>query len=178
MFTQSGELVREWGTKGSGDGQFNQPGGIIVRANGNIVVADQCNHRLQEFTSTGKHIRTIGGYGAKVGQFGSPEPSGSRFGGPHFLAQDSQGRVYTSEGAAGRIQQLADDGTPLLSWGSKTKEPGSFGEYNFGNLKNSMGPIGVFVDRSSKSYALTSRSWESPVLLRLSRTACRPTPTR
>ncbi len=147
MFTQSGELVREWGSKGSGDGQFNQPGGIVVRPNGNIIVADQCNHRLQEFTSTGKHIRTIGGYGAKVGQFGSPEPSGSRFGGPHFLAQDSEGRLYTSEGAAGRIQLLLDDGTPLLSWGSKTQEPGAFGEYNFGNLKNSMGPIGVFVDR-------------------------------
>lgn len=148
MFTQSGELLREWGSKGVADGQFLQPGGIIVRANGNIVVADQCNHRLQEFTSHGEHIRTIGKYGAELGQFGSPEPSGSRFGGPHFLAQDSQGRLYTTEGAAGRIQQLADDGTPLLSWGSKTKEPGAFGEYNFGNLKNSMGPIGVFVDRN------------------------------
>ena len=150
ILSQSGKLIREWGTKGSSDGQFVQPGGIIVRPNGNIVVADQCNHRLQEFTSTGEHIRTIGKYGAEVGQFGSPEPSGSRFGGPHFLAQDSQGRMYTSEGAAGRIQQLDAIGTPLLSWGSKTKEPGAFGEYSFGNLKNTFGPIGVFVDRDDK----------------------------
>lgn len=147
VFSQTGTLVREWGTKGGAEGQFFQPGGIIVRSNGNIVVADQCNHRLQEFTSTGEHVRTIGKYGAELGQFGSPEPSGSRFGGPHFLTQDSLGRLYTSEGAAGRIQQLASDGAPLLSWGSKTQEPGAFGEYNFGNLKNSMGPIGVFVDR-------------------------------
>lgn len=147
LVTTRGELVREWGTKGSDPGQFQQPGGIVVRPNGNIVVADQCNHRLQEFTSTGEHVRTIGKYGAEGGQFGSPEPPGSRFGGPHFLAQDSLGRLYTSEGAAGRIQQLAADGTSLLAWGSKSQEPGAFGEYQFGNLKNSFGPIGVFVDR-------------------------------
>ena len=113
IVTQSGEIVRQWGSKGSGNGQFNQPGGIIIRSNGNFVVADQCNHRLQEFTSEGEHIRNIGQHGEKAGQFGSPELPGSRFGGPHFLGQDSQGRMYTSEGAAGRIQQLSSDGAPL-----------------------------------------------------------------
>ncbi|MDX1929463.1 MAG: hypothetical protein SFV81_23250 [Pirellulaceae bacterium] len=150
IVTQSGEIVRQWGSKGSGSGQFNQPGGIIIRSNGNIVVADQCNHRLQEFTSAGEHVRSIGQHGDKAGQFGSPELPGSRFGGPHFLGQDSQGRMYTSEGAAGRIQQLDSDGTPLKLWGSKTVEPGAFGEYKFGGLKNTFGPIGVFVDRNDQ----------------------------
>lgn len=150
IVTQSGELVRQWGSKGNDNGQFNQPGGIVIRSNGNIVVADQCNHRLQEFTGSGEHIRNIGKHGDKTGEFGSPEPFGSRFGGPHFLGQDGQGRLYTSEGAAGRIQQLDCDGTPLTVWGSKTIEPGAFGEYSFGGLKNTFGPIGVFVDRSSQ----------------------------
>jgi DNA-binding beta-propeller fold protein YncE len=143
VYSKKGELIRQWGSKGSADGEFNQPGGIILRSDGTLVVADQCNHRLQEFTIHGGFVR-------KLGQFGSPEQPGSRFGGPHFLTQDSKGRLYTSEGARGRIQQMDAVGNALNAWGSKTVEPGAFGEYQFGNLKNTFGPIGVFVDNHDR----------------------------
>jgi DNA-binding beta-propeller fold protein YncE len=150
VFTYAGKPVREWGKKGTGDGEFNQPGGMVLRADGTILVADQCNHRIQVFDATGKFLRKWGEHGSKPGQFGGFEPAGSRFAGPHFLAQDSQGRIYTTEGVLGRVQQFDPDGKPLAAWGSKTKEPGAFGEYNFGKLKNTFGPIGVFVDKRDR----------------------------
>ena len=41
-----------WGTRGSGQGQFNGPEGITV-AHGEVFVADGSNHRIQVFSLTG-----------------------------------------------------------------------------------------------------------------------------
>lgn len=150
VYSYDGKLLREWGSKGQQPGQFHQPGGLVIRSDGTIVIADQCNHRVQVFDRDGKFLREWGGHGADAGQFGGPEPAGSRFGGPHFLAQDREGRLYTTEGALGRIQQLDRDGAPLRVWGDKVREPGAFGEYTFGKLPNTFGPIGVFVDHRNR----------------------------
>src|SRR5262249_32959548 len=76
-----------------------------------------------------------------------PEHAGSRFGGPHFLAQDKKGRLYTTEGVAGRVQQLSPEGKPLLAWGDKGDQPGGFGSLKLGLSKFSFGPIGIMLDR-------------------------------
>src|SRR5262249_55137434 len=92
---------REWGRRGTGDGEFNQPGGIVLVGDGTLFVADQGNHRVQKFTREGKFLATWGEYGSKPGQFGGPEPAGSRFAGPHFLSTDGLGRLFATEGARG-----------------------------------------------------------------------------
>lgn len=146
VYTESGELVREWGRPGNGDGEFNQPGGIVLYPDGTLYVTDQCNHRIQKFTSDGKFLGKWGEYGTEPGQFGGSLPAGSRFGGPHFLTLDSQGRLYTTEGALGRVQQFSSDGTSLLVWGDKGDQPGGFGAMQMSGLSNTVGPIGIFVD--------------------------------
>lgn len=146
VYRETGEVVREWGSKGSGDGEFNQPGGIVFPKPGTVLIADQCNHRIQKFTRDGKYISQWGGYGTEPGQFDGLGTNGSRFGGPHFLALDRQGRIYTTEGIQGRVQQFTADGMLLAKWGDKGDEPGGFGAYKFGNLPQTFGPIGVTVD--------------------------------
>jgi len=150
VYTPAGEVIREWGKRGTGDGEFHMPGGIVLLPDKTLLAVDQCNHRVQKFTTDGKYLGQWGGYGSEPGRFGAPEAAGSRFGGPHFLAKDSKDRLYTTEGVAGRIQQLSLDGRPLRAWGNKSSEPGGFGEYQFGNMKNSFGPVGVLVDRSDR----------------------------
>jgi DNA-binding beta-propeller fold protein YncE len=150
VYTEAGALVREWGKLGRGDGDFHQPGGIVLRADGTLYVTDQCNHRIQKFTVHGKFLAKWGEYGSEPGQFGAPEPAGSRFGGPHFLAQDSQGRLYTTEAARGRVQQLSADGEPLLAWGDKGDQPGGFGAVPLPGTHNTFGPVGVLVDRHDR----------------------------
>jgi len=126
VYADNGVVVREWGQRGTADGEFHQPGGIVLYPDGSVYVTDQCNHRVQKFTSDGKFVAKWGEHGSLPGQFGGAEPAGSRFAGPHFLSMDSQGRLYTTEGVMGRVQQFSADGRALLSWGNKTDEPGGF----------------------------------------------------
>lgn len=119
VYAGDGKLVREWGKKGKDDGEFNQPGGIVFGPEGTVYVTDQCNHRVQQFTTTGKFLAQWGEYGKQPGQFGDPGSPGSRFGGPHLIARDSQGRLYTTEGTVGRVQQFSSAGKPLAAWGNK-----------------------------------------------------------
>ncbi len=150
VYSEDGKVVREWGKKGKSDGELNGPGGILLAADGNVYVADQRNHRVQKFTREGKFLAKWGEHGSNPGQFGGKETAGSRFGGPHFLSQDSQGRIYSTEGADGRVQQFASDGKPLLVWGDKGEQPGGFGAYKFANGVNTLGPIGILVDRHDR----------------------------
>ena len=50
VFDSNTNFILKYGIPGTGDGQFNQPGGIAVDGNENIYVADTFNHRIQKFT--------------------------------------------------------------------------------------------------------------------------------
>jgi DNA-binding beta-propeller fold protein YncE len=102
------------------------------------------------FDTEGKFLGEWGEHGCGPGQFGGNEPAGSRFGGPHFLARDTKGRIYTTEGTLGRVQQFSAEGTPLGAWGDQGSQPGGFGALKTGFSRNTFGPVGVFVDRSDR----------------------------
>uniref|UniRef100_A0A3B5A7X2 NHL repeat containing 3 n=1 Tax=Stegastes partitus TaxID=144197 RepID=A0A3B5A7X2_9TELE len=51
VFTPEGELVLKFGSNGEGNGQFNAPTGVAVDINGNIIVADWGNSRIQKITT-------------------------------------------------------------------------------------------------------------------------------
>lgn len=56
----SGLHVRTFGSEGSGPGQFHAPGKICFSKDGNVLVAEFVNQRVQEVTLTGEHVRFIG----------------------------------------------------------------------------------------------------------------------
>ena len=60
VFSLSGEKLRSFGTRGSGQGQFDGPRGVAVDGEGNIFVADSGNHRIQKFTSGGQFLTAVG----------------------------------------------------------------------------------------------------------------------
>ena len=55
-YNSKGERVRQWGSPGTGPGQFNQPHGIAVDDQGIIYVADRNNARLQRFDLNGQYL--------------------------------------------------------------------------------------------------------------------------
>lgn len=47
VFNTDGEFLLKFGSNGEGNGQFNAPTGVAVDVNGNIIVADWGNSRIQ-----------------------------------------------------------------------------------------------------------------------------------
>lgn len=55
-FSPDGTLVAEWGSPGSGDGQFGSARALTVTASGDVFVSDHSNPRIQRFTSDGDFV--------------------------------------------------------------------------------------------------------------------------
>ena len=56
-FSPDGQVLTVWGTKGSGDGQFDDPASVAVDPMANkVYVADPRNKRIQVFDSDGKFL--------------------------------------------------------------------------------------------------------------------------
>ena len=51
VFELNGKFVGKFGKKGSELGEFNIPSSLAVLSNGQIVVSEQGNHRIQMFLS-------------------------------------------------------------------------------------------------------------------------------
>jgi len=62
-YDATGRKVTEWGSRGTGPGQFNNAHGIAIGADGNVYVADRENGRLQWFDLQGRFLgeRRYGG---------------------------------------------------------------------------------------------------------------------
>ena len=88
-YTADGQQVREWGSAGTGPGQFHLPHSIAVDENGILYVADRENGRIEKFDLDGKFLGEIPNlgrtYSLKLGGNGTlwagmqplDEPTGS-----------------------------------------------------------------------------------------------------
>jgi DNA-binding beta-propeller fold protein YncE len=113
---QAPPYLTQWGTPGTGDGQFLYPTGIAVDANGNVYVSD--NNRIQKFTSAGVYLTQWGTGGIGSGQFQNP------FG----VAVDAAGDVYVADANNSRVQKFTSSGTYLTQWGTRGSGDGQFGQ--------------------------------------------------
>ena len=66
-YTPDGRKVREWGSAGTGPGEFRLPHSIQVDANGTVYVADRENGRIQRFTPEGTYLGEWSQYGKTFG---------------------------------------------------------------------------------------------------------------
>ena len=57
LFDPNGKFLREWGSRGSGPSQFNNPHGLAFAPNGDLLVADRQNSRIQIFDAEGRFKR-------------------------------------------------------------------------------------------------------------------------
>lgn len=55
-FAADGKLLFQWGTRGTGPGQFNIPHALAVDGAGRVYVADRVNDRVQVFDGAGRYL--------------------------------------------------------------------------------------------------------------------------
>jgi|KBSMisStaDraftv2_1062788.scaffolds.fasta_scaffold1394410_1 DNA-binding beta-propeller fold protein YncE len=99
-FGDTGNFIREWGSLGAGQGQFNFPDSLAVDSAANVYVGDRDNHRIQKFSSSGNFIREWGKFGQADGEFETP----------FDVAIDTSGNVFVADRGTERIQKFTSSG--------------------------------------------------------------------
>ncbi|MFO0796150.1 MAG: peptidyl-alpha-hydroxyglycine alpha-amidating lyase family protein [Gemmataceae bacterium] len=134
-YDPAGKLLKEWGTKGKGEGEFNLPHAACLDAAGRVYVGDRENNRVQVFDAAGRFaaqwresgapyglfragdrlfvadgrancVRVLGPDGKAVGRFGEKGTAAGQFQLPHMLCVDSRGDVYVAEVTNKRVQKF------------------------------------------------------------------------
>ena len=100
VFSPNGKKLVSFGSYGQLQGQFQYPMGTAVDKEGNILVADRGNHRIQKFTAQGKFLALAGAQGSKCLMFDRPD--GIAF-------NDSNSKLYVADTFNHRIQVLNSD---------------------------------------------------------------------
>ena len=123
-FSEGGAYLTQWGSYGSGNGQFEYPGGIAVDSSNNVYVADTQNNRIEKFDSNGNYLTQ---WSVAGGVFG--------------VAVDSSNDVYGTCGLVNSVEKSDSSGNFLTGWGGGGDGNGQFS-----------GPGGIAVDRSNNVY--------------------------
>lgn len=99
---------------------FVMPHGIWISPDDHLYCTDIGNHTVTKLSLGGEVLMTLGTKGKTV-KLGEP------FNMPTRAVESSSGNIFVSDGyGQQRVHKFAQDGTLLLSWGSKGKGPGQF----------------------------------------------------
>jgi tripartite motif-containing protein 71 len=124
-FSPAGRFLGQWGSYGSGRGQFGAVDGLAVDGSGDVYVLDSTHDRVERFTAGGRLLGEWGRPGRALGEFdfgpgfGPDKPPGGG------LAVGG-GFVYVSDSAANRIVRFRLDGSDPVLWGRPGSAPGRF----------------------------------------------------
>ena len=141
-FDKNGDWVKQWGTPGKNQGEFNTPHSIAADAKGNIYVADRGNRRIQVFDPDGNFLRefTIDVPVPSVVHMwmgNPPNPAAPPAGNATMLSGapwaicitpgPGTQYLYSADAYPGRVYKLSLDGKLLGYLGSMGRQPKQFG---------------------------------------------------
>lgn len=113
---ESGRRESSFGERGEGDGEFNYPSSLALSIDGDLLVVDQANARVQVFDTEGSY----------VDQFGTRGPGPGQFTRPKDVAVDRRGFIYVTDNAFNNVQLFDADFQLLTFVGSGGRGPGAF----------------------------------------------------
>lgn len=130
------------GTQGSEPGQFQNPRGIALAADGSIYIADTGNHRIQHLSPSGEVLHVWGSFSGSEASLDGTAPPGT-FNEPWDVAVAPDGTVYVADTWNSRIQKFSSEGKFITMWGD-------FGQGE--TLDAFWGPRSIAVDTTGRVY--------------------------
>ena len=131
------EYFGDFGSYGTGDGQFVWPTSLGFDGQDRLYLADEHNHRVTSFDTDGNFQAWWGEHGEAEGQLN----------GPSGLAFDSDDHIWVADSRNHRIQKFTPDGQLLLASGEEGSDDGQL------NL-----PWGIAVDSNDNVYVADWRN--------------------
>ena len=132
FFSADGERLQSFGSRGSGQGEFEHPWGIAIDDDGNILVADRDNHCIQKFTASGQFLSAVGKRGNGPLQFNKPK---------EIAFNTVNKKVYVVDDSNNRVQVLNSDLTFFSKFGNMGSGKGQFDS-----------PLGIACDTAGNVY--------------------------
>ena len=111
---KEGKNVRQLGCKGENAGQLNRPVDVKFINDDEILVADEWNHRVQQFNvhSEQNFVNSFGRLGTRDGNFKNPST----------VCMDDERRIIGADYNNHRVQVLTRGGAPMLIFGDSDPE--------------------------------------------------------
>lgn len=85
-FDRTGRLLMQFGRKGTGPGEFDQPHALAMDSQGRLFVGDRSNNRIQIFDQNGKYLDMW-----------------YQFSRPSGIYIDAQDRIYVADSESGKV---------------------------------------------------------------------------
>ena len=104
--------------KGEGDEELSPPSGLCLTQEGNILLADDFNHRIQVYDQQFNLVTNFGEKGKDIGQLQYPKG----------LALDKEGNIFVADSWNHRVQKFDPQGKVLQSFGSCGDDKGELNE--------------------------------------------------
>jgi sugar lactone lactonase YvrE len=129
-----GSVLRYFGERGAGTGQFNFPTEVVLHGE-ELLVVDAMNFRVQIFDQKGTFRGQFGRVGDSVGTLFRPKG----------LSFDSEGNIYLVDASLETVQVFNREGRLLYAFGRTGSEPGQF-----------VLPSGLFIDARDRIFVADS----------------------
>lgn len=146
-FKNSGDFIKQFAETGGDPGQVYFPSGIAVDKEGNVLVVDTMNFRVQILSPEGKSIKVIGQHGDSPGSVARPKG----------VAISDDGFIFITDAAFGNFQIFDKNGIVYLNVGSTGLGLGMFRI-----------PQEIFVDSNDKVYVVDSLNFRIQIFQYLS----------
>ncbi len=110
------EFLGEFGTGGTGDGEFWWPSSIAIDSQDRVYVADEGLQRITIFNKDGEYLGKWGQKGTGEGQLEYPS----------CLAFDTDDNLWMTDSGNHRVQKFTRDGEFIAAWGQRGSGSGQF----------------------------------------------------
>ena len=116
MLDLNEEFYGEFGSRGTGDGQFIGPTDIAFDSEDRLFLADEQLNRITVYDSDGNFLE----------KWGTPGNDPGQISGPSGLAFDSNDTLYITDQWNHRVQKFTRDGQHVGGWGGAGTADGQF----------------------------------------------------